>query len=66
MTNDDTTKAAAIYLLKQGLGISDVARLAGRSRQIVAHWAKGLPHTRAEYLARQWAKATKNQLRMDR
>lgn len=56
-TNDDTTKAAAIYLLRQGLGVADVARLAGRSRQIVAHWEKGLPKTRAENLARAWEKA---------
>jgi hypothetical protein len=57
MTNDDTTKKAALYLIRQGLGVADVARLAGRSRQIVAHWEKGLPETRAEYLAKAWARA---------
>jgi transposase len=58
--NDDSTKKAAIYLLKRGLAISDIARMAGRSRQIVAHWAKRLPETRKEYLAKQWEKALKS------
>lgn len=59
MTSDDTTKAAALYLLKRGLATqSEAAHLAGRSRQIVRHWAKDLPpDARAEYLAKMWEKA---------
>jgi hypothetical protein len=57
-TNDDSTKAAVLKLLKRGqVTQSEAARLAGRSRQIVAHWAKGLPDARAEYLAKLWARA---------
>lgn len=60
MTNDDTTKKAVLSLLRRGLATqSEAAHLAGRSRQIVRHWAKGLPDTRAEYLAKQWAMAVK-------
>lgn len=58
MTNDDITKAAALYMLRRGLAnYSEIAQLSGRSRQIVAHWAKDYPEARAEYLAEQWAKA---------
>lgn len=58
MTSEDTTKAAAIYMLKRGLATqSEVAHLAGRSRQIVRHWAKDFPDARAEYLKALWAKA---------
>lgn len=58
MTNDDTTKAAALYLLKRGLAsYVEIAEMFGRSRQIVAHWGKDYPNARAEYLARIKAKA---------
>ncbi len=58
MTSDDTTKAAAIAMLRKGLATqSEIARLSGRSRQIVAHWAKDYPDARAEYLAKTWEKA---------
>ena len=58
MTNDDSTKKAVISLLRRGLAThSEAAHLSGRSRQIVAHWAKDLPDTRAEYLAKQWQRA---------
>lgn len=64
MTSDDTTKRAALYLLKRGLATqSEVARLAGRSRQIVAHWAKDMPDARAEYLAKVWQQASKTRKR---
>lgn len=60
MTNDDTTKRAVLSLLRRGMATqSEAAKLAGRSRQIVAHWAKSLPDTRAEYLKDQWEKAVK-------
>lgn len=62
MTIDDsTTKKAVLSLLRRGLATpSEAARLAGRSRQIVAHWAKDLPaDSRATYLAKVWQKAMK-------
>lgn len=60
MTNDDITKKAVLSLLKRGLATqSEAAHLAGRSRQIVAHWAQGLPDARAAYLERQWTSALK-------
>jgi hypothetical protein len=64
MTSDDTTKRAALYLLKRGLATqSEVARMAGRSRQIVAHWAKDMPDARTEYLAKVWQQASKTRKR---
>jgi len=55
MTNDDTTKKAVLSLLRRGLVTqSEAARMAGRSRQIVAHWARGLPDSRPDYLAKLW------------
>lgn len=58
MTTDDTTKAAALYMLRRGLATyAEIAELSGRSRQIVAHWGKEFPDARAEYLKVQWAKA---------
>lgn len=60
MTDDDTTKAAAIYLLKRGLATyAEIAKLSGRSRQIVAHWAKDCPDAREKHLAKLWDRATK-------
>jgi predicted transcriptional regulator len=64
MTSDDTTKAAALYMLKRGLGTySEIARLSGRSKQIVAHWAKDYPNARAEYLAKAWQRALKTRVK---
>lgn len=58
MANDDITKAAAQYLLKNGLAsIAEVTALCGRSRQIVRFWAKEYPNARTERLAKIWAKA---------
>ena len=58
MTNDDSTKRAVLSILRRGLATqSEAARLSGRSRQIVAHWARDLPDTRAEYLAKTWKSA---------
>ena len=57
-TFDDSTKAAAIYMLERGLAsYVEIAKAAGLSRQIVAHWGKDYPNARAEYLARIWARA---------
>ena len=58
MTDDDTTKAAALYMLKRGLATySEIARLSGRSKQIVAHWGKEYPNARRQYLMKMWMKA---------
>jgi transposase len=58
MTNEDITKAAALYMLKRGLAsYTEIAELSGRSRQIIRVWAQEYPNARAEYLKAQWAKA---------
>ena len=59
---DDTTKRAAIRLLSRGLATqAEVARLAGVSRQRVAHWAQELPlkDVRNEVLQAMWRKMTR-------
>lgn len=53
MTIDDSTRKAAIKLLRKGLATpSEVANITRRSRQIVGHWAKATDWrtARAEYL----------------
>lgn len=62
-TTDETTIKAALRLLRRGEAtLSEVADLAGRSRQIVRHWAKrsaiDATVTRSEYLKKKWAKLT--------
>jgi transposase len=58
MTDDSITKSAAIHLLRRGYATqSEIAKLSGRSRQIISHWAKEYPDARADYLAAQWEKA---------
>lgn len=60
MTKDDTIKRAALALLTKGLASqSEVARLAGISRQLMKHWAKDIPVDRAReaVLAKLWRKA---------
>lgn len=60
MTNENNTKRAVLKLLKRGqVTPSEAARLSGRSRQIVSHWAKDLPDARPEYLAKLWQRALK-------
>ena len=60
MTDDDTTKAAARYMLKRGLAHPvEIAELSGRSRQIIRIWAQEFPTARAEFLEREWKKAVK-------
>lgn len=59
-TKDTATKAAALRLLARGLITqSEAARLAGVSRQLVAHWAKGLDvePAREARLAQIWSKS---------
>jgi hypothetical protein len=58
MTDDDTTKRACLYMLERGLAsYSELERLSGRSKQIIAHWAKQYPDARAEFLEKKWQKA---------
>lgn len=58
-TKDPAAKAAAVALLTKGLASqSEVARLAGASRQLVAHWAADIPieQNRNAVLAKLWRK----------
>lgn len=59
MTADDTTKRAAIAMLAKGAAtLSEVARLADTSRQLVRHWAKqaglDVAKIRERRIAREW------------
>jgi len=57
-TDQDTTKAACLYMLERGLvNPIELERLSGRSRQIIRIWAKEHPKARDEYLARMWDRA---------
>lgn len=56
-TKDPAAKAAAVALLTKGLASqSEVGRLAGASRQLVAHWAAEIPieKNRNTVLAKLW------------
>jgi hypothetical protein len=58
MTENDTTKRAALYLLERGLATyAEVAALADTSRQAVRYWAKDLPDSRSVYLETHWRQA---------
>lgn len=62
-TKDPAAKAAAVALLSKGLASqSEVARLAGVSRQLVKHWAKGVPveRNRNAVLAKLWRNALRD------
>lgn len=60
MIDDCSTKRAVVYLLSRGQATqAEAAKLSGRSRQIVRHWARDLPDTRATLLKAQWVKAQK-------
>lgn len=59
-TKDPAAKAAAISLLSRGLASqSEVARLAGVSRQLVKHWARDIPldRNRDAVLTKLWQQA---------
>lgn len=59
-TKDPAAKAAAVALLTKGLASqSEVARLAGVSRQLVRHWAKDIPveRNRDAVLTKLWRQA---------
>ena len=57
-TNDDTTKAAVLYMLERGLAnYQELAELSGRSRQIIRHWARDYPDARRARLEKWWRKA---------
>jgi transposase len=56
---DDRARRAAVKLLARGLASpSEVAKLAGVSRQLVNHWASSIDWRRArnEALAKAWRK----------
>jgi hypothetical protein len=56
-TKDPAAKAAAIPLLAKGLASqSEVARLAGESRQLIRHWSADIPieEARDAVLAKLW------------
>lgn len=59
-TKDPAAKAAAIALLTKGLASqSEVARMAGVSRQLVRHWAQDIPveRNREAVLTKLWRQA---------
>ncbi len=63
MTDETTTKRAALKLLAKGLVTqSEAARLAGVSRQLMRHWAREIPVDKARdsLLARLWKQATRS------
>lgn len=60
LPDPDVTKAAAQYLLRNGLATyAEIATLSGRSRQIVHFWAiqLGAEFAREEHLAKIWREA---------
>lgn len=62
-TKDDRARAAAVKLLSQGLASpSEVAQLAGVSRQLVAHWSRGINWRRARdaALAKSWRRSVRS------
>ena len=61
-TKDPAARAAALKLLRRGLASqSEVARLAGVSRQLMGHWAQDIPlnDVRNAVLAKLWRRALK-------
>lgn len=49
---------AAREMFRQGIAShSEIAELAGRSRQIVRHWVQGIPDNRAETVKAYWEEA---------
>jgi hypothetical protein len=58
----DATKAAALYMLKNGqASYKEISELSGRSRQIIRIWGArvGAPEARKRYLQRVWTRATR-------
>ncbi|UGX91337.1 hypothetical protein G6321_00037045 [Bradyrhizobium barranii subsp. barranii] len=61
-TKDDLTKAAALYMLKNGLAsYKEVAELSGRSRQLIRIWGRKVdaPEARKRYLQEVWTRASR-------
>ena len=59
----DTTKAAALYMLKNGLAsYKEIAELSGRSRQIIRIWGGKVdaPKARKRYLQGVWTRASRS------
>jgi|GEM_PF-5298340 predicted HTH domain antitoxin len=62
MTSDDTTKKAALSLLRRGMvSQSEAARLAGISRQLMRHWAREIDveAAREQVLAKLWQRVAR-------
>jgi len=60
LSDPDATKAAAQYLLKNGLATyAEIAAISGRNRQTVRLWSQqlGAESARQEYLAKIWRDA---------
>ena len=60
MRTKDVTKAAALYMLKNGLAsYKEVAELSGRSRQLIRIWGRKVdaPEARKRYLKKVWTRA---------
>ena len=63
MRTKDVTKAAALYMLKNGLAsYKEVAELSGRSRQLIRIWGGkvGAPGARKRYLKKVWTRAKRS------
>jgi len=59
----DPTKAAALYMLKNGLAsYKEIAELSGRSPQIIRIWGGKVdwPGARKRYLKRVWVRASQS------
>ena len=59
----DATKAAALYMLKNGLAsYKEIAELSGRSKQIIRIWGGKVdaPEARRRYLKRIWTRASRS------
>lgn len=57
--HDDNTRERALEMLRRGYGgVSEIARMAGMSKQLLQHWAarEGIDvnKTRARFLAAAW------------
>ena len=58
MTENDTTKKAVRDLISRGQAThAEAAKLAGKSRQLVRHWAQDLEPAREQLLKQQWEAA---------
>jgi hypothetical protein len=62
-TTTDTIKAAALYMLRNGLAsYQEIAQLSGRSRQVIRVWGKKVDAkaARKRYLRKIWIDARRS------